>query len=255
MLIKLLKYDYKSMLKTFVPLWAMLLLVSLFNRLVQNSGFAVADGYAFVGSTASSTVYGITTAVLAALLIATFVLCAVLIIQRFFKGLLGDEGYLMFTLPVKTWQLILSKLLVSLSVCVLSALVAFGCWMILMGFELMDTLSLVTVDISSIGLVVVTILIYNAATISRIYLAMSIGHLFHKFRIAISFGAYIALHTLLTQVFSSLASQAATQISYTYNLVGAMVSICPAVILTSGIELLITFAITQLILNKRLNLE
>ena len=37
----------------------------------------------------------------------------VVTIQRFYKGLLGQEGYLMFTLPVKNWQLVFSKALVS----------------------------------------------------------------------------------------------------------------------------------------------
>ena len=39
------------------------------------------------------------------LIIAVMVVAVALIIMRFYHGLLKDEGYLMFTLPVKPWQL------------------------------------------------------------------------------------------------------------------------------------------------------
>ena len=40
---------------------------------------------------------------------AAFVMCIIVTIQRFYKNLLGSEGYLMFTLPVSTTANILSK--------------------------------------------------------------------------------------------------------------------------------------------------
>ena len=46
-------------------------------------------------------------------LIAVFVVALVLMIQRFRSNLLGDEGYVMFTLPVSPHQLVWSKLLIS----------------------------------------------------------------------------------------------------------------------------------------------
>ena len=42
------------------------------------------------------------------------VLTAMIAIQRFNKSLIGDEGYLMFTLPVTHTQLLNSKLIASL---------------------------------------------------------------------------------------------------------------------------------------------
>ncbi len=46
-------------------------------------------------------------------LIAVFAVALVLMIQRFRSNLLGDEGYVMFTLPVSPHQLVWSKLLIS----------------------------------------------------------------------------------------------------------------------------------------------
>ena len=54
-------------------------------------------------------------AVLAAFaLLAMLAVIVIVAVQRFYKNLLGDEGYLMFTLPATPGQQIFSKLLVSL---------------------------------------------------------------------------------------------------------------------------------------------
>lgn len=47
-------------------------------------------------------------------LIAAVVTTVVLMILRFYRNLMTDEGYLMFTLPVSTTELIFSKLIVSI---------------------------------------------------------------------------------------------------------------------------------------------
>lgn len=38
-------------------------------------------------------------------------LCVVYVVQHYYRNLFGSEGYFMFTLPVKSWQLLLSKAL------------------------------------------------------------------------------------------------------------------------------------------------
>lgn len=61
------------------------------------------------------------------ILIAVNILTIVYVIYRFYQTMISDQGYLTHTLPVKTWQLLLSKMLaaylfqvVSLAVSVLS---------------------------------------------------------------------------------------------------------------------------------------
>ena len=56
-------------------------------------------------------------------------LTLVLMVYRFYKNLMTDEGYLMFTLPVSRSQLIWSKLMVALAWGVLSAVLAALAWM------------------------------------------------------------------------------------------------------------------------------
>jgi ABC-type transport system involved in multi-copper enzyme maturation permease subunit len=47
------------------------------------------------------------------LIVGIFVITLIVILQRFYKNLVKEEGYLMFTLPVKPWELITSKLIAS----------------------------------------------------------------------------------------------------------------------------------------------
>lgn len=57
------------------------------------------------------------------LCVAIAVVTFLVVVQRFYKGLLGQEGYLMFTLPVPTWQLTLSKLVGATIMTILSGIV------------------------------------------------------------------------------------------------------------------------------------
>lgn len=102
MLAKLMKYEVKATARYFLPLYGAILVLSTIMGL---RGFKkswlpflefilpTALGLAFVG---------------------LFVMTLIMVVKRFDANLLSDEGYLMFTLPVKTHALIQSKALVSL---------------------------------------------------------------------------------------------------------------------------------------------
>ena len=129
MLGKLLKYDFRSMWKQFAFVWPAALALALVNRftltLAGNGPFG-------------DTIAGVAGLVYAAILIAMFVIAIIFVIQRFFKGLLGDEGYLMNTLPVRTWQLIVSKLLCATVTTVVSTLVALLSILLLFPIGIVD---------------------------------------------------------------------------------------------------------------------
>ena len=97
-MLKLLKYEWKACARICLPLYAVELLVAFINRLL----------YSDIGS---KLLYGIPSIVMtmlyAAIMVALFVVTAVVLVQRFYKNLLGSEGYLMFTLPVSVSQHIL----------------------------------------------------------------------------------------------------------------------------------------------------
>lgn len=96
MLGKLLKYELKSTAKFFVPMYIAILVITTLNTIfIRKNVFVEAQG--------------IINMVIGGLFIAITTLTIVIIVKRFKKNLLGDEGYLMFTLPVNSSSLILSK--------------------------------------------------------------------------------------------------------------------------------------------------
>lgn len=116
MLGKLLKYEMKSSSRTLLPLYIGTLLVavvcSIQIALMINN---VNDSNVWVNMPFSNNTVSVFTFLLFfALCIAIVVLTTVIIIQRFNKNLIGDEGYLMFTLPVTHVELLSSKLIAGL---------------------------------------------------------------------------------------------------------------------------------------------
>ena len=104
------KYDLRSCLRKFWMLWAGLAALAMLNGYTINH---VLDNSRFSGLPAF--LFGVLPLILFFVLgIATAILILVFICDRFYKGLLGDEGYLAFTLPVSSAEHIASKALVSL---------------------------------------------------------------------------------------------------------------------------------------------
>ena len=89
MLGKLIKYEFNANSRTFLPMYIALILVAAVNRVLR------------VTMSEANLAFGISIMLLVGLFMALGIITLVVIIQRFNKNLLGDEGYLMFTLPVK----------------------------------------------------------------------------------------------------------------------------------------------------------
>ena len=116
MLTKLLKHEFRATARIMGPLYLVLLAVALgFNfsaRLMDSGNFVLNMLAALV---VMAYVVAIT---------AVFIVAFILMLQRFYKNLLGDEGYLMFTLPASVSQHITAKLVVAVLLDVLSVAAA-----------------------------------------------------------------------------------------------------------------------------------
>ncbi|MGM9578588.1 MAG: hypothetical protein ACI3VS_04295 [Evtepia sp.] len=110
MLRKLMKHEFRATARLMLPLYLAALVLALLSRL----GDLATQHVPAVGVDILDLLYGIITVGFAAALIAVPVVAFILMIHRFRSNLLADEGYVMFTLPVSTHQLVWSKLLVSL---------------------------------------------------------------------------------------------------------------------------------------------
>lgn len=256
MLEKLIKYEYKATARIFIPIYIALLLVAVINRVFRIGNIDVA--------------WGISTLALVGLFIALGVLTIIVIVQRFNKNLLGDEGYLMFTLPVKSEQLIVSKLIISIVWTIISGIVAFITFLILLGeaslfneiFTNWNTIWTefsiavqeqmhVSSPILFIAMIVAILLLSYISFIFKIYLSLAAAQLpvFNKNRGVVGFVAFFVINVIL-----SIGSQILEVIipDQVFNTFASSVTI---MIITTLIVCLVLFIGIKWILDKHLNLE
>lgn len=208
---KLMKYELRSVMKDFLFVWIGILVVSVVNAFTMGYGNdPEVDGFkAFL-------LVVIPLLVLFALYVAAFVIAILYVLRRFWQGLLGQEGYLMFTLPVKPSQLIAAKALTALILEVVSVLVAFVGGMIIVmvqvpvdtwGFTLRDVWAELKTVIGHEPMyllvaaeVGILLLLSACQTNLHLYAGMSLGHLAKKNRVAWSAVAVVGLNVALSVV-------------------------------------------------------
>lgn len=128
MLGKLIKHELKAMARFFLPLFLIALALTPITRLTVRF-----DN--FEGIFKSIPAFIIAAYVIS--LIAIMVTVFILVIYRFYKSMVSEEGYLTHTLPVTTEQLIISKMIASF-VWTLASIAVVGLSLFLMFFSLED---------------------------------------------------------------------------------------------------------------------
>lgn len=108
MLRKLLKQEFRATARVMLPLYLVTFLLALAVRLgiffSQNASLTEGVG----GVTLRTVLLGLSITGFVSACIATFLVALIQAVLRFRSNLLGDEGYVMFTLPASTHQLVLS---------------------------------------------------------------------------------------------------------------------------------------------------
>lgn len=264
MLGKLLKYETKATARIFLPIYGVLLIFSELTRIfndINNNTLVM------------KLVRALSIASYVFIIIGTFVLALVVMIQRFYKNLLSDEGYLMFTLPVKPRLLIESKLLVSMLWLIASIFfTAISVFVLAWDSSSWDSVCRVVNQFfedsqkvfGTNGFIfilefIIVCLISIAASILMIYAAVSIGQTFHKHKLLASFGAYVVLYMIIQAIGSIIVvivsatnpegwvNQIATNAVPHLFMLGIFVL---ELALSTGF-----YVISKHILTKRLNLE
>ena len=212
MLGKLIKYDFRSCIRRFGPLWLGLTALAAIN------GFTI--GHVLDNSAISGWpqfALGIVPMILLGVMwTAVAIMTLVFVCERFYKGLLGDEGYLSLTLPVTTEQHILSKAVVATLLEIITGFVAVlsGCLLVLVYKpsiygELFRALPEVMkyVEGRFVLLFLEYLLFILAGSITQtmhIYLAICLGHLARNHRVAWSVGAYILINVVMSNLLALL---------------------------------------------------
>ena len=263
MLGKLLKYELKATSQIFLPFYAAILILGILNKLF----FAINAFDSPAGWAAS-----IALAIYILVIVATFVMTYVVMIQRFYKSLLGREGYLMHTLPVKPSLHIVCKSLVSLlwtagsvlatviSVFIMASsreffqgVISFFQWLarLLEGYA-PDT-------VLGITELVLLLILSPFTSMLMIYAAIALGQFLPNHRLLGAFGAYIVLSTVvqfLTSILTLLFNALKLHIWLsTLQPAAAVHVVLWGLIAGSLILSAAYFCITRYMLTRRLNLE
>lgn len=261
MLARLMKYELKATSRWFLPLYAAVLFFAVINR------FFISDPYQLEGIfPVKQIAASISMLLYIILIVGIMAVTLVVSIQRFYKSLLGDEGYLMFTLPVQTWKHILNKLLIAMLWNLLSGLIAFGSILILVPSgdlpEFAEVLTVIHQYIGAAGFVTIPLLVLAATAfgVLQIYAAIALGHLFNKHKLLASFGMYLAVNTVFQFLSMLMIPSIANILHKSFNNlmiplpsdINTILIILFAASVTAGA---ICFILTNWLLKKRLNLE
>lgn len=262
MLRKLLKYEFRATAPVMVSLYVLLLAVSVGGnfsiRSLIDSDFRVLD-------------------VLGKLLMMAYVVAIVgacvmplvLIVQRFRKNLMGDEGYIMFTLPVSIHQLIWAKMLTATVWTILTAVMAFFSVGIMaddIGFVAEIGRGMRTLfrelDINGAAFLAELLLYLVLACLCgclMVYAAIAIGHSFANHKVLLSIVFFFVIQFASSFLTAEIVMEILPRNLMNWLFHAEEAQVLHWMMLTSsGVSAAygaVYYAITAAVLHKRLNLE
>ena len=271
MLKKLMKHEFRATGRIMLPLFAAVLIASVGANFSVRGLLETENRILNVFGTVLMTVFGVA---IAAVCIVAFGL----MIYRFYKNLLRDEGYVMLTLPVSLHQHIWSKLLVSIiwyagtAVCIVLAVMVLSIgtgFLSGIGEELPRIFADLRTDplaahIVPISLEILLLVFFGvASTCMELYAAMAIGHSFPNHKLLLSAVVFLGIRFVIQLVsgvltvvfgFSGFISSVADWVSNWPE-----IAIAHAVLIGLTVFSLIFsgafYFLTVYFMGKRLNLE
>ena len=259
MLAKLLKYEFKSVGRLFLPLYGLSILLALANRFTSYNPEFEYDIPEFV-------LMATFIIVLMGLAIVTFIQC----VLRFKRNLLGDEGYLMMTLPVSRFELVISKLIASVTWTIIGGFVGLISLFMLLPSSDFKFMGQMLIDIFRYGgfngaiffvyMILIGIL-GVAAVYTPVYTALSLGHMSNKNKMLSSFGWYF-INSVVVNVLMGGFAEVMTMLDM-YGILGAIDftgEMVAHVVFLGIITSLLVYnvahlLITNYVLKNKLNLE
>ena len=271
MLSKLVKYDIKSLIRVFIPIWIVAPIVA-----VMLSGaihlISVSDGplMNLFSEYVGPILLGILTILFVAVIVGMMIMTLILVIRRFWNGLLKEEGYLAFTLPVEVWQLIVSKVIVAAIVNLISGLIAaLSCLILFLGiskeifYSMGYTFSVIWRSMTGelgaytgvlIVLGILFLIVTSICGIYMLYASMSLGQLMEGHRVAGSFMAVSTITNIGTMIVTNILPD--NLVNITACNAGLIITLYMLIMLViNGIQLAVYHVITEYVLTNKLNLE
>ena len=201
MLSKLMRHEFRASGRILLPVYLTLLLTSVLGNLFWHLSQKYDE------SIAVTIFQRLTMTAFIVSAIGCAVLTLALMVYRFYKNLMTDEGYLMFTLPCSVGQIVWSKLLVALVWSVVTFVVeALSVLIFIMGDinwkslfsdlpELFKELELTAGEaIGYCGEGLLLVVLAALSTFLMFYAAIALGHSFANHKILLSVVFYIAFN-------------------------------------------------------------
>lgn len=283
MLGKLLKYDFRSLSRIIMPATLLVIATTVLGTCSMRLIFSVVQNMELTfAKTALLVGLSLIVAASVVAIIAYAIVSVIFVYARFYKNFFTDEGYLTFTLPVKTGTLLFSKVITFAVWSIICSLIAF----LMIGlFLLVGTApsgSFINTDVWS-GFVELTANVFSLTPLTfiililsslvqmlseglMVFLAIAIGStVANKHKLITSVGFYFALSTAL-QVIATIVimivglcfGERLLHVGYTVlnNMTPASI-ICTLMGVTAifyAVVGIIEFFIINFIIKKKLNL-
>lgn len=297
MLKKLLRYEFKSVSRILVPailgtialaLLTSILLTINYRSLSSSKTESIIDGemhvsYSFSFSDSIISIILTTLMVFTVIaIIASIFVIGFILLQRYYKNFFGDEGYLTFTLPVKTSQHLTAKLISGVVWMVLGGLAVLISVLLLVIFGTAESGQIINTEIFTVisdlfkALIeqvgtgnaiayifelLILILVECTAQMLLFYLAITIGSIIaRKHKIIASAGVFLGINAAAGTVLNiGLALVFNHYDLYTSNDISVLTSLSHwSLILFIVLYLVLSvaaFIIINDLLKKKLNLE
>ena len=265
MLRKLMKHEFRATGRVMGPLFGLLLIAALAARF--SVGVLLESDARFL-----NLLGGLFVTAFAIAIAGVCVMSLVLMINRFRTNLLGDEGYIMFTLPASVHQQIWSKLIVSAVWFIAAGLAVAAASFILVaqqgfweeirrGFaEIFRHLTAYYAFNGTAFLFELLALIFVGCCVLclEFYAAMAIGHSFANHKILCSVLSFLGLQFVMQLLSGGIlvgTNYDLLTVSLPSDGVLAMHSVMLTVIASTAVFGAVYYVITTMFLKKRLNLE
>lgn len=259
-------YEFKATQRIFLPIFGLIILMAGVNRIFSELNY---------NSDTFNWPQGISMMAYVILMIAMWVIALVVTVQRFNKNLLGDEGYLSFTLPVKTHSHINAKIFITLIWILLAVITTILSVLILaLNQSSMQTVkqvfSIIHIYFRNYpsqcwtllleGIVFVFLAVVK--TVTEIYAAVSITNFSSKYKLLMGIGAYIGfgivenIIEIITAMKFPFNSNNLDQFSYDFPMfcTDAQHTMLYSIVLMIVFSAVYYF-LTHYILSRKLNLE
>lgn len=260
---KLFKYDFKSLLRPHIIMYALILTLSLMTFIFDLLS-ADASPYSFNIFTLFYQIFRFFSMIGSGILFAGSI---VLVIIKFFKSVLKDEGYLTHTLPLTKHQILRTKLLNAF----VYLLMTFGVVIIAtllqnakngIDFELIYDAFITSARPSErghlyafLGLTALTVIIVYMAYVSVVYLIFSLGYSSNKNKVTRTI-AYGVVAYVLNQIIGVIII--VSMFIFAFNEVTSITQFYWIFLIVDVIYIavfIITYIFTEKTLRLKLNLE